>query len=419
MPTTKLTDRKLQSLTPPTGKRQEEFYDTEFTGGSFGVLIGPRTKSFFVLYRNQSGKKRRVSLGIYPIMSLAEARNEALATLGRVAKGEDVAEQRTTYDKAETVRQLAPIFIKRFVSQKKESTQREYIRILNTNILPVWGDRKLVDIKRADVIALVEKVGDTSPIMANRVRALLSKLFKFAIQRDLVENSPVVLTPVYKEQRTRQRTLTDEEIPVFWEKCAELEKPMGDLFKLALLTGQRTGEVKSMRWKDIHGDCWIVPKEVSKNGRANLVPLAPTAIDILRDLREKAEIHKSKTNHPGILKSISVFVFYSDTGGHIDWLQKASGRLNTLCKFEKKFTPHDLRRTTATGLGRLGVTSEIISKVLNHKTAENIVTARYNMYDSAKEKREALSKWAKHIDLALKGELPESNVIELRLRANA
>jgi len=417
MPKLKLTDRKIQTLEVPREKRQEEFYDSEFSGGSFGVLVGAERKSFFVIYRNRAGKKRRHSLGQYPVMSLAEARSEALVTLGRVAKGEDPAQEKSDYDKAETVSELVPIFVKRFVSQKKESTQREYIRILNANILPKWKDRKLVDIRRADVIALVEKIGETSPIMSNRVRALLSKLFKFAIERSLVESSPVFLTPSYKEKSKRKRVLTDEEIPVFWQKCDELAEPMGDLFKLALLTGQRTGEVKTMRWRDVVGDVWTIPEEYSKNGREHLVPLCPAALDILRKLRERGEKHKEKTEHPGLLKAIPIYVFYSDTGSNIDALTKASERLNKLCGFKSKFTPHDLRRTARTILQRLGVSAEIRAKVTNHKSAESTVGARYDLYDFLPEKRTALTKLARHIDAAIKGKLQSGKVIPIRRRA--
>lgn len=420
MPTIKLTDLTIKSLKTRPGDRQTEWWDDNFTGASFGVRVGQRTttgvytKQFMLMYRNAQGERRRISLGSYPIISLSEAKQKARAVLGQVAEGEDPAEKKRQYMASDTFGQLCEQFLVRHASQKKARTQYEYRRIINKHLVPAWGNWKVQDITKKHALALVDGIADTSPVMANNVRALISKIFNFGMRKDIVQYNPVHQTDRPAKDNRRTRVLSDEEIKAFWAKCEVLEPPIANLFKLILLTGQRPGEVKSMRWEDITHERWIIPADIAKNGRQHVVPLSPLALKILADQRSKGELHLVTTQHPGFLASIPIYAFYSDTGSSIEWLTKAINRINEACSFKERFTAHDLRRTAATGMASVGVSREIIAAVLNHKTADNVVTARYDLYDRIEEKKKALVRWAKHVQLLVSEKDTQPKVVALR-----
>lgn len=419
MPTIKLTDMTIKSLKTRDGDRQTEWWDETFSGASFGVRVGHRektglyTKQFMLMYRNDKGERKRVSLGSYPVISLSDAKKKARTILGQVADGEDPAEKKRQYMASDTFGQLCEQFLIRHASQKKARTQYEYSRIIKRHLLPAWGNWKVQDITKKHAIALIDGIADTSPIMANNVRALISKIFNFGMRKDIVQYNPVHQTDKPGKENRRTRVLSEEEIKTFWKKCEELEPPIANLFKLILLTGQRPGEVKSMRWEDIGEDRWIIPADIAKNGRQHVVPLSPLALKILADQRTRGERHMVATDHPGFLTSIPLYAFYSDTGGYVEWLTKAINRINEACSFKAKFTAHDLRRSCATGMASIGVSREIIAAVLNHKTADNVVTARYDLYDRFTEKRKALLRWTKHVETLISGKAKEGKVVAL------
>lgn len=170
--------------------------------------------------------------------------------------------------------------------------------------------------------------------MANRTRALISKIFNFGIARGIVETNPATHVPPPAKLRSRQRVLTEEEIRILWETLeSELLTPaMAATFKLRLLTAQRGIEVMSMRWEDIDVEWWTIPPHVAKNGLAHRTYLSPQARAVLEELR--------------IGSDDSAWVFPSPTDdGHLRWVQKAARQLRAVTGFD--WTPHDLRRTAA------------------------------------------------------------------------
>lgn len=419
MPKTKLTDKTVSSLKTEAGGRQTEWWDSDFSGASFGVRVGYHqktekfTRTFILRYRNERGELRRLTLGSYPILSLAEARAKARSIIGRVEEGEDPAAKKAEFDAAATFGELCEQFLLRHVSQKKPATQYEYKRMIKKYLLPAWQNWKIEEVKKRDALALIDKIADRSPGMALHVRAAISKIFNFAMRKDLAQFNPVHQTDLPAKINARTRVLSADEIKSFWAACDKLEDDMGSLLKLILLTGQRPGEVKSMRWRDIEDDNWVIPPEIAKNGRRHVVPLAPFVLQMLNQLRAKGEEHRTKTDHPGFQESIPLYVFYSDTGRHVQWLTKALVRINEFCDFEERFTAHDLRRSCATGMASIGTSREIIAAVLNHKTADNVVTARYDLYDRFPEKRKALLRWAKHVEGLVSDKRQQAKVVSL------
>jgi len=159
--------------------------------------------------------------------------------------------------------------------------------MIRTQLFPAWGSRTPEEIRRRDVIVLLDKVADRpAPIMANRLRALISKIFNFGIGRDLVNSNPAALVPRPGEERASDRALSDPEIQQVWAALqASDDLVMAGIVQMRLLLGQRTGEIEHMRWRDLDGGTWRTPPEFTKNGKAQAVPLGPLALATLDRLR--------------------------------------------------------------------------------------------------------------------------------------
>lgn len=184
----------------------------------------------------------------------------------------------------------------------------------------------------------------------------LTKLFAWSVQRGLVDNSPVVLVEKPGVVRKRQRTLSPAEVHAVWAASGELGYRFGHFFRLALVLGQRWEEVARMRWVEINEaeGVWTLTGERTKAGRAHVVPLSALAREILREApRGRGD-----------------WVFTALGGRPISGFSKVKARLDhLLAEGEWSGEPwriHDLRRTMATGLGKLGVSRFIIGRVLNH-----------------------------------------------------
>ena len=385
MATVRLTDRLIRNL--KTDKTQEDFYDENFSGGSFAVRVSKHGRRSFVLFYRVNGRKRRMTLGVYPVLGLADARARARQIIGDVSRGQDPAG--VSQSETRTFADLAELYLECHARvNKKASSCREDERILGTYLLPVWASRKVTDITRPEIIQLLDAIAfkRQAPVMANRVKALLHTIFRFAIRKAYVPddflNPCVEIGPLVDEQ-SRDRVLTDGEVRTLWKELSARKEPTASIYRLILLTAQRPGEVRQMRWEYVEGDLWTIPAAIVKNGRQHLVPLSSQALEILEQLRP--------------LTGRSEWVFPSSTGGSIRWLQKTSQRLHQKVGFH--FRPHDLRRTAATGMGRLGVDEIIIARVLNHSWVDRNMTAVYNrlpeMYD-------ALSTWGHRVEVITK-----------------
>lgn len=367
MPTVHLTDRSLKSLR--TSQPREMFWDHVLPG--FGVRVTQNGKKTFVVRYRLNGKRPRVTIGSYPAFGLADARARARAILLQVGTGEDPS-------RAESFAELADLYLERHAKPKKRSWRYDE-RQLKRDLLPAWGKRKAAEIRRSDVHEILDGILDRgSPAMANRTRALISKVFNFGITRGIVEHNPAAHVPPPARLQSRQRVLSEEEIRELWRLLdSDLLTPlMAASFKLRLLTAQRGIEVLSMQWDQIDGIWWTIPPEVAKNGLAHRVPLSTQA---------RAALEKARQMSGG-----TPWVFPSPReDGPIQWVQKAVHQLRDHTSFD--WTPHDLRRTAATYMASVGVSRVVLAKILNH--VENSVTAIYDRASYDQEKLEALTRW--------------------------
>ena len=244
----KFTARTVASLKPVAGARTEVFDSA--TPGLALRITEKGHKSWTVLYRHR-GRLRRLTLGNAAVLSLSDARTRARDAVRDAQDGADPALEKQRARKAETIADLADQYIARHAKKHKRSWKADE-RILRVEVLPHWKHRAIVDVTRRDVRQLVDTIAERgTPILANRTTALLSRLFRFALDDGLIESSPAVRIPRPAPERQRDRVLTDDEIRALWESFEELDSPMAAFFKLRLLTAQRGGEVGSMRWQDV------------------------------------------------------------------------------------------------------------------------------------------------------------------------
>jgi integrase len=279
--------------------------------------------------------------------------------------------------------------------------------VLNRDVVPVWGSRKVKDIRRRDVIAWLDRLMNRgAPIMANRTVEIARKMFAFAVERDLIEANPFAGVAKRAEERAREKVLTEDEIRAVWT-AIEAEPPLlSAILKLRLLTAQRGGEVRALRWTDIDPDIakaddsawWTIPGEFSKNGKAHRVPLSAGAVDVLKDVRPR---HEDPT-----------WVFPGKKGPQVV-VWSSGSRVRQVSKVD--FVPHDLRRTAASYMASMGISRLIVSKILNH--SDPSVTKVYDRYSYDKEKRQALEAWGARLQEIVSGGAGKaSNVLALPAR---
>jgi integrase len=225
--------------------------------------------------------------------------------------------------------------------------------------------------------------------MANRALRLVRRVFNWAISRDLVDRNPCFQIQAPSPEPQRDRVLSDAEIGRVWVACSQLDRLLETYFKLSLLTAQRGGEVRVMRWDDVDLETgwWTIPAQVAKNGLAHRVPLSHAAHDLLRALRATAS---------------SPWVFPSPRLAQrpVKNVHKPAGQLEAYSGVS--FAPHDLRRTAASHMTSMGIPRLVVGKILNH--AEPGVTRVYDRHSYDAEKRQALEAWGRKVMALVTGE---------------
>jgi integrase len=291
-----LTDSFLRSI-QPSGARTE-VWDSGNPG--FGVRIGTKGEvSFQYLYR-MHGKARRYTLGKYPALSLRAARMEYQKAMVCVDEGRDPALERESKRETErtaiTVEALCHEFIERYAKIHKRTWLAD-ARRLERDVIARLGSRAAKDVTRRDLSKLLDiKMDEGAPISANRLQALLSKLFGWAVERGHLDVSPAFGVRKPAKETSRERVLQHEEIFPLWYaldtgKGLRMHSVTRRALQVLLLTGQRKGEVLRMRWDHIEevqgGANWTIPAANSKNGKVHRVSLSQVVVDLLKSLRDE------------------------------------------------------------------------------------------------------------------------------------
>jgi integrase len=357
-----------------TAERRE--IPDDYMRGLYLIVQPTGAKSWAVRYR-LGGKSAKHTIGPYPAFGLKEAREKAREVMRAVTEGRS-PKQRQAGSVADAVEQ----FLERHGKNYRPKPLYEAKRRLQLYVTDEWGNRKLDSITRADVRAMLDRID--KPVAANRVHSIVRKFFNWAVENDLIANSPVAGVKAPNKEASRDRVLTDDELKAVWRATEKEGYPLGSIIQLLILTGQRRGEVGGMMWSelDLEAGAWVLPRERVKNDRRHEVPLARQAIAILKGV-------------PRIGESKHVFTL-NGTAAYNGF--KAKDRFDAAVGIAP-WTVHDLRRTAASGMARLGVSLVVIEKILNHVSGSLAgIVGVYQRHEFSEEKRAALQQWADHVE---------------------
>jgi len=358
-----LTQARVAAL-PLPAVGQEEIFDAKLPG--YGIRLGAGGTRTFIFRKKINGRVRRISLGRFPGLNAEQARKLAVKFSGEIAAGEDPADDKQTARKEMTLAELFGEYLDRHAKQRKrtwESDQTRYRLYLES-----WGNRRLSSLQRREIQALHTRVGKIKgPYAANRLLALISKLFNFATILGYEEENPAKGLLKFKESK-RERFLHPHELPKFFQALAEVpNESIRDYVLISLLTGARKGNVLTMQWKEVDWErcLWTIPSEKSKNGDAMEIPLHGEVLEILKR-------RSSSTS--------STWVF-PGTGekGHLVDPKKGWGQVLKKAGISD-LRIHDLRRTLGSWQAATGANLSVIGKSLGHKNiATTTIYARLNL----------------------------------------
>jgi integrase len=353
--------------------------------GGLALIVQPSgAKSWAIRYRH-NGTSRKLTLGPYPRLGLADARKLAKEAHGEIARGRDPAGEKKVVSSGKpppdenTVAHVVELFTKSHLPQKRLATQKQFSGLLAREILPRLGAKRFDEVTKRDVIDILDELAD-KPVTANRVLSVTKRLFSWAIERDIISASPLLGLKQFYAETARDRVLDDVELASIWKAALRLGFPHGDFMRVLILTGQRRSEVAGMTWDelDLANGSWTIPPARAKNGRANTVPLCPEAVTILKSV---PRIYGSFVLGAGGLKNFSRLKVEVDVLAAI-----------------APWTLHDIRRTVATGLARLNVPPHVTESLLNHAVGTiSAIGKIYNRYSYDAEKRAAINAWCAHV----------------------
>lgn len=388
---------KTVEATKPSSVRRE--IPDPALSGLYLVVQPSGVKSWALRYR-YAGKPKKLTLGRWPAMGLAGARAAATGSIQTVEQGADPSAIKKTQKAAlleehmserDKVKTLLEKFGRLHLSKLK--TGHHVKRELERNVVSVWGERNIQDIAKRDVIDLLDGIADSGRVVtANRVRAYLNKFLNWCVERDILSVSPALgVKPTCKE-RARDRVLSDSEIRLFWQACTDTGQPWGHFGKMLLLTGQRVGEVVHITDDEITGKTWRLNRDRTKNGRAHDVPLSDAAREVLKGVER--------------ITGDAEYVFTTNGTSALKGFHKGRNRIaKRMVEIASKeagsaaeiphWTWHDLRRTAATGMARLGIPVRVTEAVLNHVSGSGGgIVGVYQRHDYANEKCGAMEAWA-------------------------
>jgi integrase len=338
-------------------------------------------------------------------LSLAAARHAAAAARHRIERGDKPTPARPVIvaPVGRSVAETAAAFLELHAYRKTRlSTAWAAERIFNRLVLPAWHGRAIDSIRRRDVIDLVETIAVDRPYLANRTLGVLSKFFGWLCARDELAVSPAQGVDRPHKEEVRQRTLSDAELRALWLVCKD-GGPFGAALRLMILCGGRRNEVSHLTWDELDEErrLWTLPSARSKNHREHVMPLATQAWAILAAMPHFAECD---------------YVFTADGRSPIAGWDKAKGRLGGKAGLDGAgWRLHDLRRTCASGMQRLGVPVPVVEKALNHISGSfRGIVGTYQVHDYADEVRIAFQKWADHVEQLVGGK--PAQVVKLRTK---
>jgi integrase len=370
----------------PSAVRRE--IPDRYLGGLYLIVQPTGAKSWAIRYRH-NGQTRKYTLGSYPAYDLKSAREAGAKALRRVAEGYDPGVER------EQVRAATRSFdaiVEEFLSHSRRNNRPRTVietqRLLQFNVLPKWHTRSIDSITKRDVLDALDAVVERgAPVQANRLLEVIRRFFNWCIARDIIATSPCQGVKPPTVEVPRDRVLSDDELRLVWHAAGKVSGPFAHLVKLLILTGARRDEVGRMRWDELNLESalWVLPRERVKNNRQHEVPLSAQALAVIESVPR-----------------IDGSPFVLTTNGR----QAATGYAKNVVALRALLPPdmlswtlHDLRRTAASGMARLGIALPAIERVLNHTSGSFAgIVGVYQRHNFADEKRAALVAWGNFVE---------------------
>jgi len=418
---TGLSDRAIKSHISAAEQGQIQgqkivYDDHKDAPKGFGIRILPSGTVAFILRYQTGGKDRRLTIGKYPVWSLAAARTKAKDYRKKIDGGSDIILDRKVRREAPTVADAVETFCQehfdKLVSGKAARSR------LRRYFLSEVGSDKVKDIKRAEVRRIVRDVAETKGREAGLLLTNIKSFFAWCEDEELVESNPVAtlrpakISPTMKA-RTRKRVLDDDEICAFWEsvETVGMHRLTALALKLVLVTGQRPGEIAGMRWSEIKNNVWTIPG--SRRGKTDTehhVPLTKTALAILEDAKaEVKRLSRRRDAKPGDI----VFETRRDQALRPDAVSKAVGKYSEAMGSKSNgdwglWTAHDLRRTMRTGLAAAEVPVMVAEIAIGH--VKKGIIGVYDAHHYQREIRTALESWERRLNRIIDGQPADDNV---------
>jgi integrase len=360
---------------------QTDYFDENVSGLALRVTKHG-VKSWTLIYTAPNGKRARMTLGRYPMMSLAGARARALEARGAVAEGRDP--QPPT---ANTLSAVVDEYFRREGPKLRRTAERR--SMFDRGVLPILGDRPIADIRRSEIVRLLDDINDNrGPRAAGLTFTYLSKVFNWHASRDDEFRSPMVRGMAPPKSPARDRVLSDEEIRAVWA-TADRAGVFGLYVRFLLLTATRRNEAARMVRSEVVDGVWSIPVERMKAKSEHVVPLSTLALATLEQCPSGA------------------LVFTTDGTKPIGSFGRLKAEFDALVPLPN-WTLHDLRRTARSLMSRAGVSADIAERCLAHTIGG--VRGVYDRHAYLEEKRKAFEALASLIDRIVN---PRENVVEL------
>lgn len=404
----RLANADLKAIKPPPPGGRLEIRDTSCDGLRLRVTPDGR-KSWSVVYRvagagqmsgsgkRKKGKPRRVTLGTMEV-KYNDARKQALEIMEMASQGVDFGEQRKEQAAGRSSRSVEAL-IDRFIDEYAKRKGREDLarNWLEKPELEAWHGKDLADIARSDIHLLLDKVAlGRGRAAVIEMRKHLSKLFHWAVDRELIASNPITRLDRDEVYVERERVLSMDELRRVWEAAGELGYPFGPMYRLLILTGQRRAEIAELErgWlREVKLDkedeetvpAVGIPASKHKSRRGHTFYLSPPAeaiIAALPDLGGKFLLSSTAGKTP--------VSGYSKAKARIDKVLAEKAERDELEPLDH-WTPHDIRRSVATSMSEMGIPGEHIEHVLGHSMEK--LRRTYNKHTYASEVREAMLRW--------------------------
>jgi integrase len=370
-----LTDRFCERV---KAEGQTDYFDVKVPG--LALRVGERAKTW-TLHVTLNGKRKRLTLGPYPAISLAAARARALEARAQMAEGlPPIA------NGGNTLKAIAEEYQRREGHRLRTADERQ--AILQRHVYPSIGDRPIGEIKRSELVRLLDQIEDTAgPRMADVTLAVVRRVMNWHASRSDDFRSPIVKGMSRDDRTARNRVLSDDEIRAIW---APQETVFGRLVKFILLTGSRRNEAAQARWNEIKGSEWLIPGDRYKTGVDHLVPLSGAALALLQSEAEETDF------------------LFSVNGRAITSFSKSKETFDAVCGVSN-WCIHDLRRSARSLMSRAGVNADIAERCLGHTLPT--IRATYDRHSYYEEKRLAFEALAALVERIVH---PVENVVSMR-----